>query len=670
MATPSSDRIIGVNEFFAASEARVDRWRTLNRVAKALAAGGARPAGGHGPDPKALLAELQPLEDLCGYPGPASDGAGPGASEGRRLDWLRAPGAADQRRASRQQLPGRPGALEDRRGRRCPPARRPAPVDRSGPGPPPVLRDPDRLARRAGHVARNPGDLPPAAAGRGRVRLRAGGRRQLRGRGAGRGLQREPSGGRDQRRLRVPVAVHDARRCARSSSRQVQVAESARDGDLGTLLARMVRRWRPELDVYLTTDRDVARLAGSDEAAPIRRIFYGVEEPMEIHLAILDGREGPLRDAVLRQSEEVRPAPDRHVSRAADRPREVDLQVQLDPRHGRVLRRQPVPRRVIGDDRRPRQPPRADRQHQGRAGQGGARPRRRPQLLRHQRHVHVEQDRPPGAPQAGRHRPDRPRLPQVPPLRARAGGRPAALHRRVPAHAVLDVREPGHQADQEGAAPAQGRGQARPREAAGADELHVRRPRREREAHHAGVSRHQAGPHLPLGRGVVRLRAVLAVPAAPHGDGRGGGDPRPDARIRSTGSATRRSRPGPASSTRRIRSSWTWSSCRTRTRCACGSTRPTRCTSRCRRSARARSSWSPTRTSTRWSPPSRRRSSPTPRRRRTSRSSPRSTWRGGRWSWRATSSSAGRSSWRSRSGGRSTGIRSSPSISGSRRRPR
>src|SRR6185295_3554521 len=72
-------------------------------------------------------------------------------------------------------------------------------------------------------------------------------------------------------------------------SRQVQVAESARDGDLGTLLARMVRRWRPELDVYLTTDRDVAGLAGSDAAGPIRRVFYGVEEPMEIHLAVLDG---------------------------------------------------------------------------------------------------------------------------------------------------------------------------------------------------------------------------------------------------------------------------------------------------------------------------------------------------------------------------------------------
>jgi len=72
-------------------------------------------------------------------------------------------------------------------------------------------------------------------------------------------------------------------------TRQVQLADGSRGGDLGTLLATMVRRWRPELDVYLTTDRDVAQLAGSDEAAPIRRIFYGVEEPMEIHLAILDG---------------------------------------------------------------------------------------------------------------------------------------------------------------------------------------------------------------------------------------------------------------------------------------------------------------------------------------------------------------------------------------------
>jgi arginine decarboxylase len=72
-------------------------------------------------------------------------------------------------------------------------------------------------------------------------------------------------------------------------TRQVQLGERSRSDDLGGLLAQMVRRWRPELDVYLTTDRDVGRLAGSAEAAPIRRIFYGVEEPIEVHLAILDG---------------------------------------------------------------------------------------------------------------------------------------------------------------------------------------------------------------------------------------------------------------------------------------------------------------------------------------------------------------------------------------------
>ena len=39
MSTGSTERIVGLNEFFAASEARVDRWRTLNRVAKAVSLG-------------------------------------------------------------------------------------------------------------------------------------------------------------------------------------------------------------------------------------------------------------------------------------------------------------------------------------------------------------------------------------------------------------------------------------------------------------------------------------------------------------------------------------------------------------------------------------------------------------------------------------------------------
>src|SRR5688572_941779 len=66
-------------------------------------------------------------------------------------------------------------------------------------------------------------------------------------------------------------------------------AAAARDGDLAMLLSRAVRAIRPELDVYLSTDRDVAKLAGADEAAGIRRVFFALEEMLELHLAILEG---------------------------------------------------------------------------------------------------------------------------------------------------------------------------------------------------------------------------------------------------------------------------------------------------------------------------------------------------------------------------------------------
>ncbi len=60
-------------------------------------------------------------------------------------------------------------------------------------------------------------------------------------------------------------------------------------GALATTLARAIKNFRPELDIYLLTDRAVETLAGSEEAAPIRRIFHNIEEVMELHLAILDG---------------------------------------------------------------------------------------------------------------------------------------------------------------------------------------------------------------------------------------------------------------------------------------------------------------------------------------------------------------------------------------------
>src|SRR3569833_1947917 len=54
-------------------------------------------------------------------------------------------------------------------------------------------------------------------------------------------------------------------------------------------LARTLKRIRPELDVYMVSNRDVEQLAGDPEAAVVRRIFYSVEELLELHLAILEG---------------------------------------------------------------------------------------------------------------------------------------------------------------------------------------------------------------------------------------------------------------------------------------------------------------------------------------------------------------------------------------------
>src|SRR5262249_2934394 len=60
-------------------------------------------------------------------------------------------------------------------------------------------------------------------------------------------------------------------------------------GPLGLALAQAVKQIRPELDVYFLSDREVEKVAGDPSASCIRRIFYQVEEPLELHLSILDG---------------------------------------------------------------------------------------------------------------------------------------------------------------------------------------------------------------------------------------------------------------------------------------------------------------------------------------------------------------------------------------------
>jgi arginine decarboxylase len=57
----------------------------------------------------------------------------------------------------------------------------------------------------------------------------------------------------------------------------------------GVVLAKLVHAIRPELDGYLLTDRAVELLAVRSDARNIRRIFYDVEEIMELHLSIMEG---------------------------------------------------------------------------------------------------------------------------------------------------------------------------------------------------------------------------------------------------------------------------------------------------------------------------------------------------------------------------------------------
>ncbi len=438
MGKPSA----GVGTFFSASEAREERWRELHRAAKALAAG-----KGQG-EAAALLAELAPLEELCGYPGPALM-----AQVSERLKG--GDGAGLQRLTQRislallcQQLPRRSRGLEvdDEEGDPHLPKILPPSIGR-GQARKPYCEVLIVIAGRALGLGRGARRHPQAAARHRPVRGRAGGGRQLRGRAAGDLRQLQHPGSGDVRRLRLWVAdpAADLRELLAAHLPQ---AAAARDGDL-VHAARARSARHPARARRLPLHRPRRRQAGRRRRGgghPARVLRAGGDA----RAASRDPRGpcGPLRDALLRQPQEVRAAPDRHLPRPADRTRQVDLQVELDPRHGRVLRREPVPRRVLRHHRRPRQPARADRQHQGGAGQGGARLRRRPCLLRHQRHLDLQQDHPPGGVPAGRHRADRPRLPQVAPLRPGARRRAALLHRRLPAYAVLDVRLARHQADQ------------------------------------------------------------------------------------------------------------------------------------------------------------------------------------------------------------------------------
>lgn len=65
--------------------------------------------------------------------------------------------------------------------------------------------------------------------------------------------------------------------------------------DFGLTLTRAIKTVRPELDLFLLDDARPEEIVSDPAAAGLRRIFYEVEEPFEVHLSILEGVDDRVR---------------------------------------------------------------------------------------------------------------------------------------------------------------------------------------------------------------------------------------------------------------------------------------------------------------------------------------------------------------------------------------
>ncbi len=82
---------------------------------------------------------------------------------------------------------------------------------------------------------------------------------------------------------------HDAPVLRSVLAMQQPLLEQVDEADLALRLAAGLKAIRPELDIYLLSDRRVEKLAGDPRAAMIRRVMYQIEEPLELHLSVLEG---------------------------------------------------------------------------------------------------------------------------------------------------------------------------------------------------------------------------------------------------------------------------------------------------------------------------------------------------------------------------------------------
>ena len=290
MVSPNTEsRAMDLVDFFSAAEARLDRWRRLLRTARIL-------AEAPGPDSERLreeagrlLADVAPLEAFWAYPGPRLLGAlreriavGDGMGVARLVQRISSALLSGNYRREPEAWDlsdeGEPSAPD-----RLPPA-----LDQTGshrpyfevlivsPAPPSTWNDHGHQLRRL-RRAQDQFSYEPVFVG---------------------SFEDALLGVIMNSNVQAVVAYdgfalkshHDLPVFREMLTRYANV-DSGRGAsqDHGTALARLVKRIRPELDFYLLSDREVERLAASDAAAPIRRIFYEVEELLELHLSLLDG---------------------------------------------------------------------------------------------------------------------------------------------------------------------------------------------------------------------------------------------------------------------------------------------------------------------------------------------------------------------------------------------
>ena len=229
--------------------------------------------------------------------------------------------------------------------------------------------------------------------------------------------------------------------------------------DYGAELCRLMYKVRPELDLYLVTDRGVEDIAGRD-LGNCRRIFYNTEDFTELHLNTLRGvsarYETPFFSALKEYSK--KPTGVFHalpISRGKSIARSHWIQ-DMGAFYGPNIFLAETSATSGGLDSllEPSGPIKRAQELAARAF--GA----KHTYFCHQRHLDLQQDRRSGADSARRHRPGRPRLSQVASLwpRARRCGR--CLPRQLPAACLVHVRRGAAARHQKATSGPEGRGRA------------------------------------------------------------------------------------------------------------------------------------------------------------------------------------------------------------------